>query len=256
MLPLRAARPAKRTRPVDDVDGEDSIPQIKKRRLRLSFVTSRLSNPFSEPSTFILGRGAHKIASWIRRAIRAIRPPPPLIQVALLNNARIQAALSLPQAQSLSRDQLREVIEIRRGASQTTAKRSPIATGEASQRRDEEIDVVSHQRTQTLSPQATSHTSLPFSPPTGLSNYDVFDSEYEATAGEREEGWESADATSEVYSDFTIIQSEPAFTDEHDGPFPETILAELDSRHDRDHTNMPENKAVQLMRHGERQRHP
>ena len=91
-----------------------------------------------------------------------------------------------------------------------------------------------HQRGQASIPEAISDISSPVSLPVGLSNYDVFDSEYEATVGEREEGWENANATSEVYSDFAILQTAPTITDGDIGPFPETILAELDPKYDRD----------------------
>ncbi|EGO57315.1 hypothetical protein NEUTE1DRAFT_121776 [Neurospora tetrasperma FGSC 2508] len=53
------ARPKslKRSRPCTDVDGHNTAPlPCKKRRLRLNFVTSRLSHPFSLPATHILNR--------------------------------------------------------------------------------------------------------------------------------------------------------------------------------------------------------
>ncbi|KAK3400877.1 hypothetical protein B0T20DRAFT_154102 [Sordaria brevicollis] len=47
----------KRARPSTDVDGHNTSPlPCKKRRLRLNFVTSRLSQPFSLPATHILNR--------------------------------------------------------------------------------------------------------------------------------------------------------------------------------------------------------
>ena len=232
----------KRSRSIGDVDGEDLIPQIKKRRLRLLFVTSRLSSPFSEPSTYVLSHGAHKIASWIRRAIRAIRPPPPLVQVALLNNARMQAAISLSEAQILSRDQLREAIERRRIVLQPkTTRNDPLphdARTKNAMHKDEQALVLRA----TMSSSSVSSTSLE------LSDYDIFDSEPEATAGEREEGWENANTVSEIYSDFTVLRPIEAVVDDDIGPFPESILAE---RHDWDNPNIYEKKAPKVLRHEE-----
>ncbi|KAK3334332.1 hypothetical protein B0H65DRAFT_512883 [Neurospora tetraspora] len=55
---LPTPRPSlKRSRPSTDVDGHNTAPlPCKKRRLRLHFVTSRLSRPFSLPATHILNR--------------------------------------------------------------------------------------------------------------------------------------------------------------------------------------------------------
>ena len=232
----------KRSRSIDDVDGEDLIPQIKKRRLRLLFVTSRLSSPFSEPSTHILSHGAHKIASWIRRAIRAIRPPPPLVQVALLNNARMQAAISLPEVQMLSRDQLRKTIESRRNILQSSLSR------ENSPPPNTETENAVHQEEQDLTLKATVDNSSLSPAPLESSNYDVFDEEVEATAGEREEGWENANTVSEIYSDFTVLQPMEAVVDDDIGPFPESKLA---ARHDWDYPNMSEKNALKVLRHEE-----
>ncbi|KAK2754584.1 hypothetical protein FQN54_006985 [Arachnomyces sp. PD_36] len=60
----------KRRRPLADVDGEGTEAvqkKKKKRRLRLSFVTSRLSRPFSAPPTHIITRGSSKIAVWAKQ---------------------------------------------------------------------------------------------------------------------------------------------------------------------------------------------
>src|SRR5436190_8527596 len=58
----------KRRRPLTDVDGEGSQGLTKKkRRLRLVFITSRLSRPFSSPPTHIVSRGFSKIAVWAKQ---------------------------------------------------------------------------------------------------------------------------------------------------------------------------------------------
>lgn len=51
----------KRRRPLSDVDG-GPFESKKKRRLRLSLITSRLSQPFSSPATYIYDRDRSKLA--------------------------------------------------------------------------------------------------------------------------------------------------------------------------------------------------
>lgn len=58
------SRSVKRSRPLPD-GGEGSC--RKKRRLRLIFITSRLSRPFSSPSSHIVDRGISKIAVWAKQ---------------------------------------------------------------------------------------------------------------------------------------------------------------------------------------------
>jgi len=60
-------RPRKRARALDDIDGEHSCLQKKKRRLRLFLITSRLSPQFSHPATNIVDRGSSKIAVWAKQ---------------------------------------------------------------------------------------------------------------------------------------------------------------------------------------------
>jgi len=66
--PVSAARvsnrPFKRRRPLWDVDGGTA--GRKKRRLRLNLVTSRLSRPFSVPTSNIVNRGVSRIARWAK----------------------------------------------------------------------------------------------------------------------------------------------------------------------------------------------
>lgn len=68
--PLRDTKyrkPLKRAR-LEDIDGgaEDLNPR-KKRRLRLDLVTSRLSEPYSTPSTNIVGTTSWRFAGWARQ---------------------------------------------------------------------------------------------------------------------------------------------------------------------------------------------
>lgn len=81
----------KRRRPLADVDGEGTEAvqkKKKKRRLRLSFVTSRLSRPFSAPPTHIITRGSSKIAVWAKQ--KALRRSS-LRRAAIMNRLRKNA---------------------------------------------------------------------------------------------------------------------------------------------------------------------
>ncbi|KAI8625632.1 hypothetical protein F5Y19DRAFT_261759 [Xylariaceae sp. FL1651] len=101
-----ALRPAKRTRPLHDVDGPgtDKLP-CKKRRLLLHLVTSRLSQPFSLPATHILIRESsdnmpvlHRIQQLASLGARRVGHQSSLVRkAAILNRVRIgvrQAAVS------------------------------------------------------------------------------------------------------------------------------------------------------------------
>lgn len=56
-------RPAKRRRPLWDVDGSTALGK-KKRRLRLNLITSKLSKPFSSPASNVADHGVKKIAEF------------------------------------------------------------------------------------------------------------------------------------------------------------------------------------------------
>ncbi|KAF2103907.1 hypothetical protein NA57DRAFT_50766 [Rhizodiscina lignyota] len=61
------ANPLKRRRRLTDVEGDRTSALLrKKRRLRLTLITSRLSRPFSSPATNIVDRGQNKAAVWAR----------------------------------------------------------------------------------------------------------------------------------------------------------------------------------------------
>jgi len=84
----------KRARPLADIDGE-SREITKKRRLRLAFVTSRLSAPFASPPRNNVDRGNSKIAIWAKQ--RAI-PPHQFRKMAILNRIK-REAMALREAQ-------------------------------------------------------------------------------------------------------------------------------------------------------------
>lgn len=84
----------KRARPLADIDGE-CREITKKRRLRLTFVTSRLSAPFASPPRNNVDRGNSKIAIWAKQ--RAI-PPHQFRKMAILNRIK-REAMALREAQ-------------------------------------------------------------------------------------------------------------------------------------------------------------
>ena len=84
----------KRARPLADIDGENRE-ITKKRRLRLTFVTSRLSAPFASPPRNNVDRGSSKIAIWAKQ--RAI-PPHQFRKMAILNRIK-RETMALREAQ-------------------------------------------------------------------------------------------------------------------------------------------------------------
>ena len=58
----------KRQRSQKDIDGGEEEPrQRKKRRLRLSLITSRLSRPYASPATHINSTKASRVGPWARQ---------------------------------------------------------------------------------------------------------------------------------------------------------------------------------------------
>lgn len=66
--PMRG--PLKRNRALEDLEGDDTCSmQRKKRRLRHSFATSRLSEPYATPTTYIPSRKALREGIWARQKV-------------------------------------------------------------------------------------------------------------------------------------------------------------------------------------------
>ncbi|KAF8465234.1 hypothetical protein BDZ91DRAFT_727906 [Kalaharituber pfeilii] len=84
----------KRARPLADIDGH-CREVTKKRRLRLAFVTSRLSAPFASPPRNNVDRGNSKIAIWAKQ--RAA-PQHQFRKMAILNRIK-REAMALREAQ-------------------------------------------------------------------------------------------------------------------------------------------------------------
>ena len=60
----------KRPRPDESNEGEGQEPQQrKKRRLRINLVTSRLSRPYADPATHIVGTKTWRAGAWARQRL-------------------------------------------------------------------------------------------------------------------------------------------------------------------------------------------
>ena len=65
---VNSRRLLKRPRPDENIEGEgEEVVQRKKRRLRINLVTSRLSRPYADPATHIVGTKAWRDGAWARQ---------------------------------------------------------------------------------------------------------------------------------------------------------------------------------------------
>jgi len=182
--PTHQHRSLKRTRPLHDVDGDVLLKDgRKKRRLRLILITSRLSRPFSSPSTHIIDRGPSKIAVWAKqKALGRIL----LRKAAILNRIR------------------RHAIEARE-----------------SQQRELEAAREAFLLQQAITAQLPRRSYLPLPPsPLGLSNYDAFDLEDDIYRNNGDDDDDCFDPSSNdeplIYSDFNILDHSEPVVDDHD----------------------------------------
>lgn len=79
----------KRKRTNNDAAGAGPI--RKKRRLRLTLITSRLSQPFAVPTTHIADRGRSRIAAWAKQQKKALWGRALLRKAAVLNRATLRS---------------------------------------------------------------------------------------------------------------------------------------------------------------------
>ncbi|KKZ68786.1 hypothetical protein EMCG_00999 [[Emmonsia] crescens] len=227
---------SKRPRPLTDVDGEGSVgQQKKKRRLRLVFVTSRLSCPFSSPSTHNVSRGSSKIAVWAKQ--RALGRNL-LRKAAIMNRVRKHALLTThnndPQQFYAARQMI--IFFSRPNALFTSTASSPFmnplarrnsftwTTGECrkpstnpSNLRNEHLPPPANILYNPPSPPCTPHRQYIPRPPSPLylTNYDIFDNEDGYFDSDTES--ESNDGrNSRVYSDFNILEQSEPVLDDHD----------------------------------------
>ncbi|KAF4539910.1 uncharacterized protein LTHEOB_9722 [Lasiodiplodia theobromae] len=84
---IRLKKKRKRT----NNDAASAGPIRKKRRLRLTLITSRLSQPFAVPTTHIADRGRSRIAAWAKQQKKALWGRALLRKAAVLNRATLRS---------------------------------------------------------------------------------------------------------------------------------------------------------------------
>ena len=188
----------KRSRPLPD-GGEGSC--RKKRRLRLKLITSRLSRPFSSPSSHIIDRGASKIAIWAKQKCLGRNL---LRKAAIMNRVRQQSAAAAAVRASDQR-----TLEAARQAFMYV---SELAARQSRSCPDRMLNGGSRRQCQIVQIPRREYIPLPPSP-LGLSNYDALDLEDEIHLEQHEE----EHVVPTMYSDFSLLgPSEPVVSDYDD----------------------------------------
>ncbi|EEH22765.2 hypothetical protein PABG_04976 [Paracoccidioides brasiliensis Pb03] len=231
---------SKRPRPLTDVDGEGSMDlQNKKRRLRLVFVTSRLSLPFSAPPTHIIGRDSSKIAVWAKQKALGRNL---LRKAAIMNRVR-KHALSIHNNDPLQFDVARQlaVLLTHQNPLLSPTETAPFANAQA--RSDNFMwtagicqkpsmrspNLQNHHlpfptknpyntnSSSSPSPSLRQYIPLPPPPQLDLTNYDIFDNEDGYFDSDSDGESEGNDGKSyRVYSDFNILEPSEPVVDDHD----------------------------------------
>ncbi|OAX79530.1 hypothetical protein ACJ72_06150 [Emergomyces africanus] len=221
----------KRPRPLTDVDGESSVGQKKKRRLRLAFVTSRLSCPFSFPSTYIVSRGSSKIAVWAKQKASGRYL---LRKAAIMNRIRKHAFVDYmddPQEFHAAR----QLVILFSLSNAPDASAAPCAFTNPPARGDRLTWTTAECRTPSTTPACLRNDHLPpCNPPSPqsaprrqyiplppsplcLTNYDIFDNEDGYFDSDSDTESENIDGrNSRVYSDFNILEPSEPVLDDHD----------------------------------------
>ncbi|PGH19427.1 hypothetical protein AJ80_03927 [Polytolypa hystricis UAMH7299] len=238
--PHANSRRPKRVRPLADVDGEGSGGvQKKKRRLRLIFITSRLSLPFSAPPTHIVGRGFSKIAVWAKQKALGRN----LLRKAAIMNRIRKHALAMPDTEPLKFELVRHLtMFFNRSTSPSLPSGASTTTSTASTLPDTFVWKPGVQRN---APGATSTTQsqhlplppdVPYNPPSPptsprrqfiplppsplcLTNYDVFDNEdgyFDSDSDNESDTGSERGSSSRIYSDFNILEPSEPVVDDHD----------------------------------------
>ncbi|KAK2741093.1 hypothetical protein FQN55_008497 [Onygenales sp. PD_40] len=225
-------RQTKRSRPVTDVDGEGSNAlQKKKRRLRVVFITSRLSRPFSSPATHIVGRGSSKIAVWAKQKALGRN----LLRKAAIMNRIRKHVIAIRSNNPLQFDVVRQMTIF---FSRSNAPIAPFTAPPPTP--DHFPDKPAECRRAPTSPSGLRNEHLPLpadipynppSPPTSprrqyiplprspldLGSYDIFDNEDGYFDSDSDSESESCDGkSSRIYSDFNVLEPSEPVVDDHD----------------------------------------
>ncbi|KAF1989906.1 hypothetical protein K402DRAFT_418018 [Aulographum hederae CBS 113979] len=242
--PKRRATPSrKRLRPLSDLDGETTPPfsgSKKKRRLRLTLITSRLSRPYSTPATHIVDRGSSKIAVWARqRGMLVGRSSRELLRkAAIMNGARTKGLVRLRKREDIpdlvgrqgvlrmEQTRARDPLVVERPGTQAWVLGNRGCGGGSPNVNPNGVLLQPQPQPQKemqkplKSPPVESPNRIPrrtYSPlppsPLGLSNYDALDLEYEIH--DEVEDYTDDDSHS-FYSDFGMLDPAGAVMDQHD----------------------------------------
>jgi hypothetical protein len=222
---------SKRRRPLTDVDGEGSQGlQKKKRRLRLVFITSRLSRPFAHPSTYLVSRGFSKIAVWAKQKAlgRSL-----LRKVAIMNRVRKHIlALGEGEPETCALAQQMTKFFYHPSLPSNRPATSPVQSdGPSGEPKGRSLPLPSPSNCLNVLPPPISPPCSPPSAPTSprrqhiplppsplaLTNYDIFDNEdgyFDSDSDSEADG--SDDKSNLIYSDFNILDPSEPVIEDHD----------------------------------------
>ncbi|KAL6721779.1 hypothetical protein ACLMJK_000884 [Lecanora helva] len=185
---LQSSNSLKRSRSEDETSRDESSgPKRKKRRLRLDLVTSRLSRPYADPATHIIGTKAWRLGPWARQRFAGGK---------LLRKAAVFNQIVMKRKRESSNRR-----EIREGRSKTSQLSLSCSTQESRQRQPSPIQPTV---------------------PLISSTYDAFDYEhYEFDSEDEDEKENDKERDSEgdnyaIHSDFRLLDSsdtDPEFFD-------------------------------------------
>lgn len=190
--------------------------QIKKRRLRLSLITSRLSRPYSAPPTYLVNRGSSKIAIWAKQKAlgRGL-----LRKAAILNRIRqLELKREIEEEEDDSAEALRQAL-LYATLDERSEFASPVAVSP-------NFNITAHRNRQYHQRQDVDegyvrqpYAAVPPSP-LGLSNYDALDEDDFHESFEEEEGshdYDEAAASNPFYSDFNVLEPTESVIGDWDG---------------------------------------
>lgn len=238
----------KRARPAADIDGGNSIHGRKKRRLRLQFITSRLSRPYSEPPSHIASRGNSKIAVWFRQALGTLPPPPPLRKAAVLNRVRMQARARHAEMPKKPRPNLHVVA----GAFQSFTHRSEEWTGGDVRSKSSRGDKSGSGETQRTR-QVHQFEGSVFRPSaistSGVSNYDALDSDDDSSPGDEDTFGEPVGAGTNIV-DFGVLMTPRPGGVGHDQTdvFAKSSQLATEAKGEELSLSVPEEKVVEILK--------
>lgn len=241
---------SKRSRPTADLDDALSAESKKKRRLRLTLITSRLSHPFSFPATHIVDPGSSKIAVWAKQRHLTQQV---LRKAAIMNRVRRKTAES------------RKDSGISVGEDERRAAREACLLGAKVE--DVVVAGLGPNAVAAIAALKREDSGYHSSSPLGLSNYDALDDEDDWHDGYHEEDEDSGNElpvwpwkeepvpreepkAKEYCTDWNLRDADEE-DETYDPVFPENMPSELVS--DRRPPSPPDGRVGELMKERERE---